>query len=141
MHAYFLTRGNIYDVDLFIDYLKTRTMMLPFTRDSDGLKGKLPLSMIVRPIQLWEVCFPKEEKDTVLTALKFDEGIYPDNYKMHTGIYALRKALQAEPVPKFSKEKTLFMPIKAMENIQIIPIGVREDRELKDPNGTTHEAI
>ena len=141
MQAYFLTRGNIYDVEKLIDFLKTRTMMMPFTAP-DGKKMFQPQSLIVRPVQLWEIAFPESEKDKVFNSLHFDNPPYPDNLKMKAMLYGLRKALNSKPIPEFCKDKFLFMPFKAMENIQIIPIGFREDKmDFKEENGTTHEAI
>ena len=149
MQAYFLTRGEIFAVEKMIDFLKTRVVNWPITNDETGKTIYQPMQLIVRPIQLWEVAFPKESADLVYTSLGFQNGVYPDDWKMKLGRASLRKALGANPIPEFKTNKTLFMPLDSMQNIQIVPIGYREDKTYEhDSTGiekqgftTTHEAI
>jgi hypothetical protein len=144
MHAFFATRGNQRDVELVMEFLRTRVFYLPCT-DSSGQVSKVPYTGVLQPIQLWSFVFPKEYQAEVLTALKFHEK---DRYLAGSaaekaGLAMLRKLLRAAPVPPFApvpEGKGLFMPLQALENIQVQPIGIKADTTVTY-DGVTHEAI
>ena len=140
MHAYFLTRGIKQDVDLFVKFLETRTLRMPF-KDKDGKDGVIPIQGALRPIQLWEYVFPENEKDVVLSTLRFDEPIVPDTLKMKAGVKSLRMALGAKKIPDFKKTSKMFMPDNLW--VSIVPIGVKYDKlnHTFKANGLTHEFL
>lgn len=142
MHAYFLTRGHKSHVDKVIKWLETRTVRLP---SCDLKTGKYDINHIdlqVRPIQLWECVFPEYDKDIVLTTLKMDTPLYPNNLKMKAAVAGLRKMVGAQKVPEFKKDRAHFMPVQSMQHVAITPIGVKKDevREV-DHSGKIYEAI
>ena len=89
--------------------------------------------------RLWEYAFPEEAKDLALTALKMDSQIHPNTKKMKAGVFALRKALGADPVPSFDNTKKIPMPPSTW--CAVTPIGIKKDAMIDDPNGTRHEGI
>lgn len=146
MHAFFLTRGNKRDVDEFIDFLKTRNLPVPFI-DKEGKKGYLPQTGIVQPVQMWSFVFPENWKNEVLTALKFDkENIerWASNKQVSLMRNGLRLALGADKIPELqpvADGKGLYMPVNAMENISIIPIGVKKDVYSWKADGRFYECL
>lgn len=145
MHAFFITRGNLKDVELVTDFLRTRVFLLECTT-TEGKKVHVPLSGLLQPIQLWSYVFPKEYKEHVFTALKFDEAerYVPDNFKNKMALSALRMMLGADPIEAFSPKPPgtgLYMPVEALRGVQITPIGQKEDVDVVEPDGLKHEGI
>lgn len=145
MHAFFLTRGAWNDVELVMDFLKTRVLWLECTA-TDGSKIKVPYSGLLQPIQLWSYVFPKEYQREVCTALKFHEKdrFTPPGLKNDLSLSVLRKLLHCEPVPSFTPVpdgQGLFMPVHALANVQVTPIGLKKDVDVVETSGLTHEAI
>ena len=71
MHTYLLTRGIKHEVDQFITELQGK--YLPFKwRDLNNKDNQLQDTMVqlgVRPIQLWELVYPEESRDVIMTTL------------------------------------------------------------------------
>lgn len=144
MHALFMTRGIKRDVDEMVKFLETRALRMPFYDPMTEKKGLAVHQGNLQPIQFWSYVFPQYEQDHVLTSLKFTkENIERwQSPKMRMLVNGLRLAMGAKKIPEFTKTQGLYMPLYAMENISIIPIGVRYDDFDKDPlNGTYHEKI
>lgn len=149
MHAFFATRGNIWDVEMLMTFLKTRVFPQEFT-DMEGGKKHYLFSGLLQPIQLWSYAFPKEFQQQVFTALKFDpenaKRYVKDDLKTQMALGFLRKVLGAQPIPPFEPWKRdigLFLP-GITDNVQIVPIGMKEDVTVThevDGKIRTHEAI
>lgn len=90
----------------------------------------------LEPIQLYRYVAPKEASSIILKTLKGDVE-HPQVPK--SAIWAFQKALGLKPIPKF--DLNVKLPVKT-DDLQIIPVGVREDliREFPD-TGVTHEAL
>ena len=71
MHAIFLTRGIKQSVDHLTMDMQSQKFLFNF-KDKKGKHQKIWLQGALRPIQLWEYVFPKEDADLVLTSLDFD---------------------------------------------------------------------
>ena len=140
MHAYFITRGIKQDVDEFVKWLETRSLRLPL-KDKDGKESVIPLQASLRPVQLWEFVFPENEKDAVLTTLKFHEKPPADSISMKLKIAALRKMLGAEKIPEFKTDNRMLMP--DFPWVAITALGVRYDeKDWLDPaSGNYHERL
>lgn len=125
MHVYFITRGIKHSVDRFINELSAK--YLPFK-----MQGKdAMLQTSVRPIQLWEVVFPKEHKDIMLTTLFPDGEIC--QHKRHKKFLALiRRALgkDVKPIGEWDKTKGAMPLYRA--HTEFAAIGIKEDRDLDD---------
>lgn len=117
MHLYLATRGIRYDVQKFIDTLYSN--MMPYPHD----KGEGRVQLVARPIQLWEVVFPKACLPNVLKGINYN-GNRKD---ISLQSAALRKVLGAKKIPKLDLEKV--NPILAWtQNVGIYPIGIKEDK-------------
>jgi len=121
-----MTRGMKSHVDNFITELQGK--YLPFKYE-----GKDSFVQVaVRPIQLWEIVFPKEHKDLMLsTCLGGKEGMKGiTNQKKHRPVVAMiRKMLGITKLPDYDDTKQL--PI-TRQHMELVGIGIKEDRDLTD---------
>lgn len=152
MHAFFGLRGIKRHHDEVVKWLETRGLHMPVTMP-DGKTLIVPVQASLQPITFYSYVFPEYCKDVVLTSLQFDKKVNGmasgnmlkekvSNAKAKVFTETIRMLLGADKIPKFKKDQSLFLPKDAMENVQIIPIGVKYDiQNWKDPNGTIHEAI
>jgi len=147
MHAAFVARGNQKDLDLMEEFLRTRMLPWAFTT-KEGKKMSAAYTGLLQPIRFYSYVFPKEYKNEVLTALKFDaentDRYVQNSFKTKMAIAAVRKAMRMKPVPKFDLIPVgngIYMPLDAMKNIAITPIGVKDDVMLTDEQGKTYEAL
>lgn len=164
MHVVFAVSGVRRFVDEFFDWLDCRLYNLPFknpnlipsVKDKDGnilKEGHLIITGRVRYgiYGTYEVCIPEEYKDIMLTTLRFHEKDFFPNitvkgrFKNKLGdmeIATLRKLIGCEPAPEFKTDQVFPIPDDVMQNIRIIPIGVRYDiKEWVSPTGLIHERI
>src|SRR3990167_5687348 len=94
MHAVFMVSGVRKFVDEFFDWLDCRLYAMPFKnptllphgpKDAGGnllAQGVIPVTARVRygVYGTYELCFPEEHKDIVLTTLRFHErDFFPSN--------------------------------------------------------------
>jgi len=116
MHLYCISRGIKQDVDRFIKELECQ--YLPFK-----YRGFDFIQMSVRPVQLWEMVFPKELKDLMINTII--RGNPPEHETMFKyPLAVLRKLLNAKKVEDTTHKKRLAV---YHENVQVLPIGIRED--------------
>lgn len=142
MQIYFATRGNSWDVDFLIARLKTLVHTWEIEDIATGKVTKEHRFGILRPVQLWEYAFPKQDLDIVMNSLNLSHPNGAGYHEKKIGLMAasIRMALGAKPLPKPKSTKFFPMPVENMKNIQIIPIGVREDKMI-EYDGKRHEAI
>lgn len=166
MHAVFMIMGVRRFVDEFFDWLDCRFYGMPFknpklldVKDKDGnilKEGSMSVTARVRYgiYGTYELCFPEEHKDVVLTTLRFHEKDFAapngglnvkDKIKGFLGkmeINAFRKLIGCEPIPEFKTDQAIMLPPDVLQNIRIIPVGVRYDiKEWEAPSGLVHERI
>ena len=140
--AFFTTRGHIDYVEKLIRWLRTRTVRMPFKDVKTGKAGIHNIDLQVRPIQLWEITYPKFDEGAILTTLNFDKEIFPNTVKMKLAYATMRKFLGCEKVPEYLKHESLAMPLDLLKYVSINPIGVKEDEErLMNDSGQIHDAI
>jgi len=159
MELIFATRGKTNEVDEFVKWMSTRHLPMP-VKAGDGKISTGFLECQLRPIQLWEFVFPKENLDTVLNSLHLPSGnpsgVNPEtgkqkfnNFLFEAELLALRKMLQAKPIPEVVPKKDpvtgkelpkdfMFLPYDRIKDLNIIGIGIREDGEISE---NTHERI
>lgn len=123
MQSYFILRGHKMWADRFIQELNAK--YLPFV-----FKGENKfIELMVRPIQLFEVVYPKECYDVVQTTIfGIDKSAGADAYgddKMKLGQMAFRQMLGAKPFPDWKTTRQL--PL-TKNGLSILGIGVREDK-------------
>ncbi len=123
MHLYMLTRGIKHEVDRMIRELSSQ--YLPFTWKK---KKKMLVQVAVRPVQLWEVVFPKEHLDPLVKSLG-GGGIPLHQKKYGKWVTFLRKLLGAKKLPKNLKTDK-YIPFHNQATGTVI-VGIKED-EMKD---------
>src|SRR3990167_4024253 len=130
MHLYMLTRGCKHLVDRLITQLQG--IYLPYKlRQRDGKQdhtaplydSQIPLQ--IRPIQMWEVVFPEECKDVILTTLLAGKKKEQTQHKKHNKfLWAIRKALGCEPIPEYDSSKGF---IVERDFVETVGIGIKKD--------------
>ena len=135
-HTFIMTRGIKHEVDQFITELQGK--YLPFKwRDVNIKDSKLQDTMVqlgVRPIQLWELVYPEEQRDVILTTL-FDNPPNPEvgrgggqtQHKRHGKfIWLLRKMIGIKDPPK-TWNTNQRMPIRRL-GMELIHVGDKGDK-------------
>ena len=123
MHIYAITRGTVPVLSKF--YKDLTSLHLPY-KYADGKSGNLQIGM--RAIQLWEFTFPEEHLD-LMNATLTDEREQETGTKYGVNearIYALRKILKADKLPKLNP-KVFSLPV-AKKDMQILKIGMKKDK-------------
>lgn len=144
MELYFITRGKTDVIDEWVKWMGTRH--LPMTiKMADGSEQKGLVECQLRPVQLWSFVFPKENLDIVLNTLKLDGGDqnpFVNEFNINPKLWALRKLLKADPIPKKldrkDKDSVMFMPFERIKNMNVLGIGLRDDGEISTG---THDRI
>ena len=124
MHLYILARGIKHDLDRFISELSAK--YLPFK-----FKGEDKLVQVaVRPIQLYEIVFPKEHLGTMAKTLEVTDG--QDSIKfLRKYAKIFRKLLHLEKIDPKLLSGAAVMPVYK-QNIEIIGLGFKPDKDFDD---------
>ena len=140
MHAVFALYGRYEWVEIFLNELKAQKLTArihrknPETGKDEEMKIWWRCQVRVLPGGFYEMVFPKEHIDTVLTGLGFHQKGHTDfdiEKDFSLGLFKikpidyLRKFLRIDPVPEFNHEKEL---IFEKMFVSIIPIGVRYEQ-------------
>ena len=130
MHLYLLTRGMKFWSDEFIKQLEGKYLAWKVAKDGTaGFKaGNYATQIQVRPIQLYEIVFPEEHKDLVLTTcLGKNNGMKGKTQYTWQQKYInwMRWILKLEPIPEYNDAAE--MPIMR-QHIELIGIGIKKDR-------------
>ena len=125
MHCSFIVFGKKYWVDIFLRDLEAQKYNHTLT-SPQGQQISLPIEPILRvlPFGIYEYIFPKEHMNEVLTTLGFHEN--STHYLSNAKKAVIRKMIKHKKCPKIDTSKKYFW---IMENIAIIPIGIKEDRD------------
>lgn len=139
MHAIFIPYGKIEEVELMLNDMKAQKHKLVMTKGKQTKYLWIQSQIRLLPFGVMEYVFPKEDMDTVLHTLNFNS----DRYKLGGFKLAfIRKMVNADKIPEY-KTKQHYLWIR--DNVNIIPIGMRDDEEFTDTKGPykgwTHEAI
>ena len=132
MHFIFATRGVLHQVNTFINELSTR--YLPFKRYNPEtmVMEDAHLQVRVCPIQLWDVSYPKEHRDLVLSTIMGMGNGRPVRDKESWRMKALNKFLNMiakigglQPVGEFKRESIIAM--QPPQDLEIFSVGEKED--------------
>lgn len=84
--------------------------------------------LLVAPIQLYKVCFNKENLPLVMDVLGTSKNYVLERYKPLKLLASMvRKALKLKAVPKPKNPNPLMQPEKVQKAVAVIPIGIKED--------------
>jgi len=152
MHFAFIPYGIKNFVDFIIEDFNHRYLPLRIYKEGEQDKFLLmQLQIRILPFGIYELIFPKEFKDEILSALipNTDNEYYSRLQKKVLSINPLgilRRFLHLEPILEFKKIPHPNFPIPEYTKfVSIIPIGIREDGEITEIEGEfkdwKHEAI
>lgn len=139
MHLVFGATGIKHFLDLFEEFMATRSFWLPFIDHNDGDKEKaIYLQSQLRPIRFYDFIFPRGELDHVLNGLQPERDFKSKNISkftsagLNTSIAALRTALKLKKIPKPDLKQGAMPLFK--QNVRVVGIGIREDEDIFLPN-------
>lgn len=141
MHAIFIPYGKRSELELFYREAEAQKFFWPRTKGKETVSEIWAGQIRMLPFGFVEYIFPQANKDIVLNTLNFDNmgSTYSEKGKKpyldvigKSKFYAMRKMVDAEPIPEFEKGRRL---IWNMPFIKIIPIGIRTDPVHEDKNG------
>jgi len=129
-------RGDYRAVNQFITELSCKYLEFEYNSPDGkggfiaGTKEKyfVPIGVRYLPLGAWEIVFPRQKKDLVLTTILGKKGSlesptgkwnWMDKYR-----WTLRKMMKIDVVPDY--DDSFFFPIFKI-GIQVIPIGYKED--------------
>lgn len=121
VHLYLLTRGIKPNVDRFVN-----DMLATYVPHGNG--GMVQVAM--RPIQLWEVVFPKQHLPLICNTIMYPNDPNAKSDSRYTYINALnsmlRKIIKLKKIPKYDPHTT---PRKIVfkDAVAVYPIGIKED--------------
>lgn len=135
MHLYLIARGSKDRLDRWVNDCLARyyTIQPGFIGDNNvkvSQQGKYKLQLSMRPIQLYEVVFPKESLNDVVAALQ----PYGGYGIKRSWLNALRKLLKLKPIPQ--KIPPTFDLNR--DFVDICGIGIKEDK-MKENNPTQED--
>ena len=125
-------KGDRRAVNQFLDELQSKYLSFKYEKaDVYGnfIKGTeekyyIPISIRYLPLGMWEIVFPEEHKDIVLTTILNKNYIENKILWLDKYLFFLRRGLKIEKIPDFNKSK--FMPI-FKNGVDVIPIGYKKD--------------
>jgi hypothetical protein len=139
MHFFFITRGNKEEVDKFIKNAESQYWKFPMKDPKTGQEQIAWFQGGLRPFQLWEYVLPKDSFSEFYSSLEIGED--KDKYGfLDKYTFLMRKALHAEKIPDELKAP---VPKRLLynQNIQFIPIGIKNDLEYTNKFGFISEAL
>lgn len=125
MHLYVMTRGQKNKVDRYIEDLQAQWWPYPGAGGAQAPPGWIQMG--VRPLQMWELVFPKEELPSVLRTV-LSQGKLNDWRQKY--LTALRIMLRAEKLPNIDFSKAPMRMVRK-EDVAIYPIGIRKDKNFE----------
>jgi hypothetical protein len=138
MHFGFIPYGKRDEVELLLRDMEAQKHLLKMSKGDVIKEVYIQGQIRTLPLGVYEYVFPKEDLDYVLNSMMADENRYQLNFLV---LKFLKKFYRYKKIPKYNKEKK-FLWIK--DNVNIVPIGIREDGVIEDNllfKGFSHEAI
>jgi len=120
-----ITRGIKHDVDRYISDLQAQYFPFPNIQ-GPGTSGFVQLG--IRPVQLWEVVFPKESKEEVIKTLSTGPPV-DDWRKKYFDLLRISMGLTKLP------EVDLTGPMRILykNNVAAYLLGTKEDKSFEGP--------
>ena len=154
MHAIFMPYGKDNWVSDFLNDIRAHKSYIKATSEDGRIEKKLLTQYQLRilPFGFYEVVFPREDLDIVLSTLNFPhkDNVYSDRYKIpEFAMKQVRKILRCKEAPTDFKRDIAFPWVRGIDlthqDVYVLPIGIREDIDIIEKNGDykgfKHEAI
>ena len=140
MHLVFIPYGKRSEVELLLRDMDAQKHKLPMSKGDKKMSIWIQGQVRLLPFGIYEYVCPEGDMDRVIKTL---EVIPSDRYNLSNfKLSLIRKTLRLKPV-HISTATDKYLWIK--DNVNIIPVGIREDTEFTDDEGMykgwTHEAI
>jgi len=146
MHLRFIAEG--WDKDL--DYMEkwVGQMILPMeVINKKGKKEVIGMPCYLRPFRMYDLIFPRDQKDVILNTLNpvskvsFVDG-KGGKGKFGTQINFLRKLMKLKKIPVADKSKgKVALPEGLFKNLRIVGLGLKEDIDFVNEHGVKQEAL
>lgn len=147
MHLHFFVRGQKECVDIVLNWLNTRAVLVPYWKNENEYKaGKEPTMMPTSHILRYsvggsyELIIPEQEADKWLTTLGFHKELHPNTVKLRIALTFLRKAMGIKKPKDFSTKEQVILPVEYSQHVSFLPIGVKYD-EVRQLDDGFHEAL
>lgn len=129
MHLYVVAKGikphlELWQNDLLAQYLPVMKNGEPYI-DEDGNQSIVQLS--VRPVQLFEIGFPKEHLEHVMNLVGTSDYVLDRYPKLKFIANSVRKFLRLKEAPKPTTPIPRFQPHVIHKAVAVIPVGTKED--------------
>ena len=124
MELYVLAAGQIDHLNRWQQDLNS--VRLPVYKNGKEVPRTLR-RLLVAPVQLFKIGFPKEQMEEVIAAVCPDD--YPMRKTKSLGIFAswIRKKLGLREVPKTDKINPYLSPNAFDKAVAIMPLGIKDD--------------
>ena len=139
MHLYVIAKGikpslEQWQNDLLAQYMPVKT--------GKNKKGAIQLS--VRPVQLFEIGFPEDQLEYVMSIVGTGDYILKRYPILHKLANIFRKVFKLQKVPIPKKVNSIMQPNQVNKAVAVIPIGLKKDKfvKVKDKTGEwIHEQL
>lgn len=110
-----------------INELSAKYLDLPMTNKKNGKVTNTKSQVQVRPLEIYEIAFPKEYLDVMMTTLFPDTKGKSAVKRFQFIVNMVKKAIGLKPIPKEwdTKQKLL---VGGHEGVEVIGIGIKDDR-------------
>jgi len=139
MHIVFIPYGKREEVELLLRDMSAQKHKLILSKGDKKKVLWIQGQVRLLPFGVYEYVCPKEDSDVVLNTL-FENG---DRYNLGNFVLSFMRKMIKVKKPKEYKTDRKYLWIK--ENVNIIPLGIREDVNIVDGHGENkgweHEAI
>lgn len=138
MEVFFISRGMNEQTEKWKKYIETWFVPMPYT-DKDGKKKSIGYQLNLKPVLLWGLTFPRDQKDLIISSFGFTDETSNIGW-LHKSPYLsiLRKLLKVKPIGEYNKVAPRYI---GKEFVQFMPIGIREDMDKTFKDGTTREFV
>jgi len=134
MHLYVMAKGIKPHLETWQNELLAQK--LPLMRDGKPVieegNRQMFVQLAVRPVQLFEIGFPKEHLDYVMNVVGTGDYILDRYPILNYSAKALRKSFGLKDVPIPKAPNMLMQPEPTQKSVAIVPIGIKEDMFSKD---------
>ena len=142
MHLDFIAEGIQHDLDEFEKWASTLVTPILY-KDKEKKEQKGFAQVALRPRRAYTLVFPRESLDVILNTLDLSKDINLHDGKgtkiLKKPLAIIRKFLRLKPIPEADKTKGSLPIVK--KNIRLIGLGLRDDIDIKERNGNTHEGL
>ena len=129
MHLYVLAKGIKPDLERWQNDLLAKYLPVwdngKLKCEPDGKQHLLQLA--IRPVQIFEVGFHKQNLDTVMNMIGTSDYILNRYPLLKMGAKGFRKLMNLKPVPMPKNPIGMMQPFNPGKAVAVVPIGLKED--------------